>query len=182
MHGKLGVHRGELACIVGQRTEGAAVIQTVLLLVHVGIAATWLGGMVYSLAVVQPKAARFFGTDEEAHEAFLTTMASGNRSKVLALIGALALTGGALLLVVADPAEPLQLGIHAAKGALLLAALAVFADVSWRQWPRRLFALPDERAAVRARFQRSAYALVAIVGLAFVLGVIASQLGHGPVR
>ncbi|MEQ4204072.1 hypothetical protein ABN028_15710 [Actinopolymorpha sp. B17G11] len=152
-------------------------LRIVLLLAHVGVATAWVGGMVYSLAVVQPKAARFFGTDEEAHEAFLTTMASGNRSKVLALIGALALTGGALLLVAADPARPLALGIHAAKGVLLLAALAVFVDVSWRQWPRRVFALPEERNAVRVRFRRSAYALLGLVGTAFALGVVAAHLG-----
>lgn len=152
-------------------------LRIVLLLAHVGVATAWVGGMVYSLAVVQPKAARFFGTDEEAHEAFLTTMASGNRSKVLALIGALALTGGALLLVAADPARPLELGIHAAKGVLLLAALAAFVDVSWRQWPRRVFALPEERNGVRVRFRRSAYALLALVGAAFALGVVAAHLG-----
>ncbi|MEQ7129051.1 hypothetical protein ABN034_31560 [Actinopolymorpha sp. B11F2] len=152
-------------------------LRIVLLLAHVGVATAWVGGMVYSLAVVQPKAARFFGTDEEAHEAFLTTMASGNRSKVLALIGALALTGGALLLVAADPERPLALGIHAAKGVLLLAALAVFVDVSWRQWPRRVFALPEERNGVRVRFRRSAYALLALVGAAFALGVVAAHRG-----
>jgi putative copper export protein len=150
-------------------------LTSILLLAHVGLAAAWVGGMVYSLTVVQPKAARFFGTDDEAHEAFLTTMASGNRSKVLALIGALALTGGALLLV-ADPPRPGQLWIHGVKGVLLLAALVVFVDVSWRQWPRRVFALPEERTAVRARFQRSAYTLVGLVGTAFVLSVIAGQL------
>jgi putative copper export protein len=158
-------------------TEKGLMLQIGLVLVHVGVAAAWLGGMVYSLAVVQPKAARFFATDDEAHEAFLTTMASGNRTKVLALIGTLALTGGLLLVFAADSASVLQLGIHAGKGVLLLAALAVFSDVSWRQWPRRVFALPEERQAIRMRFQRSAYALVGLVGAAFVLGVAASRLG-----
>lgn len=146
----------------------------ILVLAHAGAAAVWLGGMLYSLFVVQPKAARFFGTDDDAYEAFLTTVASGNRWKVLALAGVLALTGAGLL-VSQPPATGGQLALHVGEALLLLLALAVFAHVSWRLWPRRLFALPHERAAVRARFQRSAYVLVVLVGAACVLGVVAAQ-------
>jgi putative copper export protein len=152
------------------------IAEIALVVAHVCVAAVWLGGMVYSLVVVQPKAARLFRTDDETYETFLTTMASGNRTKVLGLIAALAGTG--LLLLAAEPQTGQQLWFHAAKGLLLLAALAVFVDVSWRQWPRRLFALPEERPQLRARFQRSAYVLFALVALAFALGLVASRLSQ----
>lgn len=151
-------------------------ITAVLVLAHAVAAAGWLGGMLYSLLVVQPKARRFFGTDDEAYEEFLATMASGNRWKVLGLVGVLAATG-AVLLVVAPPEARAQLPAHVGEAVLLAAALAVFVHVSWRLWPRRVFALPEERPAVRARFQRATYALVALVGGAFLLGVVAPLLG-----
>jgi uncharacterized membrane protein len=159
--------------ITGEATRTALTV--VLVLAHAGTAAAWVGGMLYSLFVVQPKAARFFGTDDEAHEAFLTTMASGNRRKVLALMAVLALTGAGLL-VVDTPPTAVEWAMRLAELALLLAALAVFVNVSWRLWPRRVFAMPDERPAVRARFQHSAYALVGLAGAAFVMGLVASQL------
>src|SRR5262245_51171554 len=99
--------------------------------------------MVYSLRVVQPRAARFFAEDDDAHEEFLTTLAARNRWPVIGLAGLLAATGvGAYALA---PAAPAAFALHAVKGGLLLAALCVFAYVSWRVWPKRLFALPEER-------------------------------------
>ena len=62
-----------------------------------------------------------------------------------------------------------------AKTALLIAASALFWWVSWRGWPRRVFALPDEIAGEQARFRRVALALTALVATAFVLGVGASH-------
>ena len=152
-----------------------AALTVILVLAHTGTAAAWLGGMLYSLLVVQPKAARFFGTDEETHEAFLATMASGNRWKVLALMAVLAGTGGGLLAIGPTP-DPVQMVLHVGEILLLVAAVGVFVHLSWRMWPRRVFALPGERAKLRARFQRAAYGLVALVGTAFVLGVVASAL------
>ncbi|MGW5364853.1 hypothetical protein [Actinopolymorpha pittospori] len=144
-----------------------------LVLVHAAVAAGWLGGMLYSLFVVTPKAARFFGRDDDGREAFLTTMASGNRWKVVAMIGVLAMTG--VTLVLTDPRASSRLPFYAVKAALLLVATLVFAHVSWRLWPRRLFALAEERPALLARFRRAAYTLVVLVGAAFVLGVAATQ-------
>jgi hypothetical protein len=45
-------------------------IRVGLFVMHAGLAASWLGGIVYSLLVVQPKAAAFFA-DDDSHEAFL---------------------------------------------------------------------------------------------------------------
>jgi hypothetical protein len=145
-----------------------------ILVVHALTGAVWLGAMVYSLRIVQPRAARFFAQDDDAHEDFLATLAANNRWPVLGLAGLLAATGlGAYAL---QPSAPAALALHAAKGGLLLAALSVFAYVSWRVWPKRLFSLPEERTALRTTLRHAAYALTALVGAAFALGVAAAQL------
>ena len=69
----------------------------VVAIVHAGLAAAWVGGMAYSLFVVQPKVKKYFGADREAREALTTVIASGNRWKVLGLIAAIALSGAVLL-------------------------------------------------------------------------------------
>jgi hypothetical protein len=62
----------------------------------------------------------------------------------------------------------------AAKSVLLLIAAGLFWWVSWRGWPRRVFALPAELPALHRKFRWVALALVSCVGLAFALGVTAS--------
>jgi hypothetical protein len=59
---------------------------------------------------------------------------------------------------------------------LLVAASVLFWWVSWRGWPRRLFALPAELPAEQIRFRRVALAMTGLVGAAFLLGVAASHL------
>jgi hypothetical protein len=63
----------------------------VVAVAHLTIAATWLGSMVYSLLVVQPRVALFF-TDESRREEFLLALAHGNRWRVVAVVGALMLS------------------------------------------------------------------------------------------
>lgn len=137
----------------------------VVLLVHVLVATVWLGGMVYSLLVVQPKMARFFAGSDGQHESFAAHLAAGNRRAVLALIAVLALTGA--FLGYDDLAA-----VHLVKGGLLVAAAAVFWWVSWRHWPRRVFAVPAEVPALRRQLRGAAWAMVALVGAAFVLSVL----------
>jgi hypothetical protein len=54
--------------------------------------------MAYSLAVVQPRAARFLA-DERRSEALAATLAAGARYAVLAVVALLALSGGLLVAV-----------------------------------------------------------------------------------
>lgn len=137
-----------------------------ILLVHVVLGAVWLGAMVYSLVVVQPKMSRYFGGDEERHEAFAATLASGNRRPVLAVIATLLLTG--LILLGHDGLE----AVHLVKLGLLLGASGVFAWVSWRHWPRRVFAVPGELARLRRRLRVAAWSMVVLVGTAFAVSVL----------
>jgi uncharacterized membrane protein len=141
-----------------------------LAVVHAGLAAAWVGGMAYSLFVVQPKLRRFFGADEESREALTAVIASGNRWKVLGLIAAVAATGAGLLALTDSPWQ-----LHLAKAVLLVAATALFWFVSWRHWPRRVFATAGERPGLQRQLVRIAGAMLVLAGVAFALGVIAAQ-------
>jgi uncharacterized membrane protein len=157
---------------------GTEALRAVLLLAHLAAAATWLGGMVYSLAIVQPRARRFLGTAER-YEGFAVALAAGARRGVLALVALLALSGAGLVAVEAGGAgDPggLWAVLVAVKAVLLVAATAVFAHVSWRLWPARLFALPAELQALQARFRATALALTALVAAAFALGAVAGAV------
>jgi Flp pilus assembly protein TadB len=142
-----------------------------LAIVHAGLAAAWVGGMAYSLFVVQPKLTRFFGPDQESREALTAVIASGNRWKVLGLVAAIAVSG-AVLLVLVDT----SLWIHVVKALLLIVATGIFWYVSWRHWPRRVFATADERPALQRQLRVLALAMLALAGTAFALGVAATHL------
>lgn len=140
-------------------------------LVHVLVAAIWLGAMAYSLGVVQPRATRFL-TDEREREGFFVTLGAGARRPVLAAIATLAATG-AVLVALAPHRSPGWWALIAVKLGVLLLALALFARVSWRLWPRRLFATDEELPALRRSFRRVAVALTVLVAVEVALGVAA---------
>ncbi|TDU89372.1 hypothetical protein EV138_2936 [Kribbella voronezhensis] len=152
----------------GVRLRGMTVL---LVIVHAGLAAAWVGGMAYSLFVVQPKLKKFFGADEEGREALTAVIASGNRYKVLGLIAAIALTGIALLLLDHD-----HWWIHLVKAVLLLTATTIFWYVSWRHWPRRVFATAAERPALQRQLYLLAGTMLTLTATAFALGITAGHL------
>jgi hypothetical protein len=145
---------------------------------HVVLAAVWLGAMTYSLVIVQPRALRLLG--EQRFEDFAAVLAHGARTAVLTVMAGLALTGSALVVLPLDDArhDPLWWLLVAAKVVALLAALALFSWVSWRLWPRRIFALDTELAAVRTAFRRVAITLLALVAAQFVLGALAGAVAR----
>jgi hypothetical protein len=149
----------------------------VLMLVHLGVATLWLGGMTYSLFVVQPRLGRALADPVRVEDVY-RELAAGNRWRVVGLIAVLALTGVGLVLVYDGRSAVWWLAV-AAKLGLLVAASALFWWVSWRGWPRRVFALPAEIPAEQARFRRVALVMAGTVGAAFVLGVVAA---HSPWR
>ena len=145
----------------------------VLILVHLGVGAVWLGGMLYSLFVVQPRVPRVLSDPARAEDLY-RELGAGNRWRVVTLIATLALSG-LLLAYVQSGHSWGWWDLIAAKVVLLAAASVLFWWVSWRGWPMRVFALPDELRAQQARFRRVALAMAGLVGLAFVLGVAASH-------
>jgi len=140
-------------------------------IIHAGLAAAWVGGMTYSLFVVQPKLKKFFGPDEDDREALTAVIASGNRWKVIGLIAVIAATGVILVLL-----DHQHWWLHALKAILLLAATTIFWYVSWRHWPRRVFATSTERAALQRQLLILATTMLALAGTAFALGILAVHL------
>jgi hypothetical protein len=145
-----------------------------LLVVHLGIAVVWLGSMGYSLFVVQPRIARAVPDPVRAEDIY-RELGAGNRWPVVGLIAALTLSGAGLVIVHDGRSYGWWLAV-AGKVLLLGAASGLFWWVSWRGWPRRVFALPAELPAEQARFRRVALAMVMLVGAAFGLGVVAAHL------
>lgn len=133
-----------------------------LAIVHLVLAAIWVGSMAYSLVVVQPRVATFFG-DDARREEFLVALAHGNRWPVVALLVAiLGSAAGALL------------GWHRAAAGYVVAlvldgtAAALFVHVSWRHWPARVFAVPAELPSYRRRLRRIAWTMLVLAGTAFL--------------
>jgi Flp pilus assembly protein TadB len=146
-------------------------VDVLLAITHAGLAAAWVGGMAYSLFVVQPKLKKYFGPDRDGREELTTVIASGNRWKVVGLIAAIALTGVVLLVLASE-----HWWIHAVKGVLLLGASGIFWYVSWRHWPRRVFATAAEQSVLRRQLVVLAGTMLGLTGTAFALGVAAGHL------
>ncbi|TMC03406.1 MAG: hypothetical protein E6J41_27525 [Chloroflexi bacterium] len=60
---------------------------------------------------------------------------------------------------------------------LYLAAAAVFANVSWRHWPARVFALPEELAGYQRRLRLQAWTILGLVTVAFLVALSVSVRG-----
>jgi hypothetical protein len=146
------------------------VLRVLLVLLHLTLAAVWLGSMAYSLVVVQPRVRRFF-PEEEGREKFLLALAHGNRWPVVGLVAMLIATAAGVMAT----ASRLRVVIGYAVGvALYMTAAGIFADVSWRHWPARVFALPAELASFRRGLMIRAWVMLCLVGAAFVTALSVS--------
>lgn len=152
-------------------------LSLVLVLVHAGCGALWLGAMAYSLTVVQPRLARFAGSAVAAEDAY-RELAAGNRWRVVGLLVALGGSGAGLAAIAVTGADrpAAWWALIAVKAALFIVAVGLFWWVSWRGWPRRVFALPDELPAQQRVFRRVAVALAVVVGAAFTVGMVGAWL------
>ncbi|RDI34431.1 hypothetical protein [Lentzea flaviverrucosa] len=138
-------------------------------LVYLVLTTLWLGSMVYSLVVVQPRVARFF-RDDERREEFLVVLANGNRWPVVALVVGLLLSGGGVAIA---GSGAVSVGFTLAVGLDLVAA-GIFADVSWRHWPARIFALPEEIPGFRRRLTVRAATMTVLIGVSYVVALTVS--------
>lgn len=134
---------------------------------HLLLCAVWFGSMTYSLAVVQPAARDVFADDGE-REAFLVRLAAGNRWRVVALVGAIAVTGLGWWWAGGRDETIVQ----AVRAVALTIAACLFWYVSWRHWPRRVLALPAELPALRARLTAIAVTMTALIGVVLLLGLL----------
>lgn len=145
----------------------------VLLLAHTVAAAVWVGAMAHSMFVVQPRLHRIAG-DVEQLEDLQQQFAHGNRWPGVGMIAFVGLTGAGLVLADPNAGGGWWWAAVAVKAGLLAGAASLFWWISWRAWPRRVFALPSELPSLQRRFRLVATAMVGLVGTAFVLGVLAS--------
>lgn len=90
----------------------------------------------------------------------------------LAVIG---LTGALLIIFHPREADHRWLTLIAAKMLVLLIATVVFCYASWRLWPARIFASPEEIPKFQRRFRLVGYAMITMVVLAFVLAAVAHR-------
>jgi hypothetical protein len=146
-----------------------------LVLVHAGVGALWLGAMAYSLFVVQPRLARIVGDPSRMEDA-QRELAAGNRWPVIGLIAALWLTGLGLVALTGAGAAAGWWAAVGLKALLLAVATGLFWWVSWRGWPRRVFALPAELPALRRRFRAAAVTMFAVVAGSFAISVLVGAL------
>src|SRR3954451_13342103 len=100
-----------------------------LFLIHLGVGAAWLGSMLYSLFVVQPRVPRVLPDAQQAED-FYRELGQGNRWRVVGLIALLALSGGGLVFVQSGHTTGWWTVI-AAKVVLLGGASGLFWWVSW---------------------------------------------------
>lgn len=139
-----------------------------MMVVHLTLSATWLGSMVYSLTVVQPTVRRFF-SDESSREDFLLALAHGNRWRVVALIAALMLSAAGVMAT-----TPHAVIGYAIALVLYTVAAVIFCHVSWRHWPARVFALPEEWAGYQRSLRVQALAILGCVSMAFLIALSVS--------
>jgi len=140
--------------------------------VHVIASAGLFGAMGYSIGVVQPRARRFF-QDARDFEEFTAFISHGARWKMIGTLGLIAVTGALLVIFHPHEADHRWLAIIAAKMLVLLIATAVFCYASWRLWPARIFASPEEIPVFQRRFRMVGYAMITMVVLEFILAAIA---------
>ncbi len=144
-----------------------------LSILHALAGAVWLGAMVYSLFLLQPKAKAYFGNDAD-FERFITAASSGARWKVLGGLVVIGLSGIVLAMLI----MPASVGagwwsILGAKALLFVVAVGLFVHVSWRLWPARLFADATEVQRYQRSFRRAGMSMAAIATASIALGIAA---------
>jgi hypothetical protein len=142
-------------------------------IVHTALGAVLLGGALYSIMTVQPRARAFF-KDVRDFEGFVANLANGARWQFLAVLTVIGITG------FIDPwfaPHPFPWWICFGLKTLLWAGtLACFVYVSWYLWPRRILAAIDELPAIHRDFALMARTILVLLVLAFVLGIVMTRL------
>jgi hypothetical protein len=144
-----------------------------LLIVHAVFGALLLGGALYSIITVQPRAKVFF-TDVRDFERFVANLASGARWQFLAVLAVIGITG--LIDPRISPHPFLWWICFGVKFVLWTATLSCFVYVSWYLWPRRVLAATHELPAIHRGFALAARAILILLLLSFALGVAMARL------
>jgi hypothetical protein len=158
--------------LLDQLTEAA------LLGVHVLGGGVWVGAMVFSIFILQPRAEQFFRREAD-FEDFIFSVVHGARWKVFSGIVAIAVSGIGLAVwpghaIVGGSA--VWSSLFAAKVVAFVLAAGLFVYVSWILWPRRTFATAEELPAIKRHFFRVGAVMVIANALNMLLGVGAHVL------
>jgi uncharacterized membrane protein len=142
-----------------------------LAVIHVGAAVQFLGSMIYSVFVARPAAERFFADDPHALNTFQITLAHGGRPKVAATLAVLLLSGIGML-AVDDELDATDVAFVVIKSVGYVAIVVAFWYMSFKLWPRRVFALPEDMPPIMKRFVVSVVVTMSAAWTGVILGVI----------
>jgi len=148
---------------------------TLLLLIHDLVGGLWLGIILFVWIYMYPRARGLFAEDRDL-EIFFLTLVDGSRWTVLAVCGAIGLSGiGMVAAHRGTSPSVIVVALLAIKGAILTAAAWVVTHISWKMWPARVFATNAELPRIRRRFLVVALLMVALLGSALVLGIVVHE-------
>jgi hypothetical protein len=146
----------------------------VALIVHALLGALLLGGALYSIMTVQPRAKDFFKNIGD-FESFVANLAHGARWQFLAVMAIIGITG---LISPWFSEHPSAWWIcFGVKIVLWIATLGMFVYVSWYLWPRRVLAAKTELPAIHRRFAFAARIIIVLLAASFGLGVAMPRFG-----
>ena len=150
-------------------------IRVLVLTGHALLSGVLLGGALYSIITVQPRAKAYF-KDIRDFEAFVANLAHGARWQLLAILAAIATTGF-LEPLLSESARPLLWWTcFGVKLVLWTAILSGFVYISWYLWPRRVLAAPGELPAIQRNFAVIGRIILLLLVIAFAIGVAMSHL------
>jgi hypothetical protein len=144
-----------------------------LLTVHAVLGALLLGGALYSIITVQPRARTFFKNVRD-FEGFVANLADGARWQFLAVLIGIGITG--LVDPWFSPHPCLWWLCFGLKSLLWAATLGCFVYVSWYLWPRRILAAVHELPAIHRDFALVARTILVLLLVSFALGVAMTRI------
>jgi hypothetical protein len=148
-------------------------VRLVLLIVHAVLGALLLGGALYSIMTVQPRARAFF-KDVRDFEGFVANLADGARWQFLAVLAVIGFTG--LIEPWFSSHGSFWWICFGLKSILWAATLGCFVYVSWFLWPRRILAAAHELPVIQMRFAVVGRTILALLLVSFVLGVAMTRV------
>lgn len=143
-------------------------------LVHVLGAILWIGSIYFSASALHQRAPALFARDED-FESFITGLSDKNRYRHLLAFSASLLSGVALTYLAWAKYTPRQTwawSLIILKVVLFIISALIFSYISWRLWPSRIFALPEELRQQRRLGAWARWLLWSSLMLAATAGVI----------
>jgi uncharacterized membrane protein len=146
-----------------------------LLAIHVLGGGVWIGAMVFSVFILQPRADAYFKRAAD-FEDFIFSVVHGARWKVFAGIVAILLSGVGLSVWPGHAiaaGNRLWMALYVGKLLAFAVAFGLFMYVSFVLWPKRTFATEDELPGIKRHFFRVGAVMVVANAVDMLLGIAA---------